>query len=668
MMKRFLAIILSIAIILSLGVTSFAADTDLSAVLDKPTIKVSNSAQTVKMRVTTEAANDICGIGFDFWADEGLEIVGVENADENITYTSSDWNLDLEVKKLLWLTDDMEDISTSDVGTIIVNVPANTPAGTYNIYLSEIILTKTYGTVQVIDEESISATLTIEEDDTSDVEGYTAAISGPATKVCGENVVFNIAVDNTEENTYNAFFYEITFDDEKLEYVSASTDVVVDEEGTDTIIAKGYGSDRAISDTVSLTFTAKTVGMAEVTLATAKVDKAANASIQDAPNATIITDSVTVDISGYPVTLPEGFIGEGTVNPNEDYTFTANDNNYDYTLSATIGGESADVVDNGDGSFTVENVTGILVITETSRTAKTFQVSVVGTGASDVTAEETATYGTDFTFTVNKDTDYSYDVSSDPACVAGEENTYTITGANITKDIVITVNKTLIPPTTTTVTFVGVTAEEVAGGLTQTANIGEEFTFSLNKDAAYTYTAKVGSDTLTENEGLYTIPAAKVVASGVTVDITKTEINPLTVAVSEYVKLNGKSVFLVNATKGGLAEGQALAYGEIPMFWSEEYDAYCFLVISTENAETVKNTAEAAITVATAVATSIDYSGDVNKTNLIDVNDSQLIYNIYNDYYEDFSIATMEMFLRADANHDSVVNVADAVVVLGTAS
>ena len=86
-------------------------------------------------------------------------------------------------------------------------------------------------------------------------------------------------------------------------------------------------------------------------------------------------------------------------------------------------------------------------------------------------------------------------------------------------------NKT-VAPTTTTITFTGSGVNDVAGGESQTAANGQDFSFAVNKDANYDYTVKLGEETLTESNGKYTIPAAKLTGTALTVTVTKTEKTP----------------------------------------------------------------------------------------------------------------------------------------------
>ena len=97
-------------------------------------------------------------------------------------------------------------------------------------------------------------------------------------------------------------------------------------------------------------------------------------------------------------TLPEDFTGESTVAPGADYTFTAKDKNYDFTFTgSTMGGADVEVIDNGDGTYTVKNVTGSIVITATKK-GKQYPVTVTGSGKTDITVADFARYGEDFTF------------------------------------------------------------------------------------------------------------------------------------------------------------------------------------------------------------------------------------------------------------------------------
>ena len=152
------------------------------------------------------------------------------------------------------------------------------------------------------------------------------------------------------------------------------------------------------------------------------------------------------------------------------------------------------------------------------------------------------------------------------------------------------------------------------------------------------------------------------------VTITKTPKSDLAVAVAEYLKLGSsdqtKTMSLVTAS-GTLDEGKVFTYDENDMFWSEKYNAYAWLVI-TEGSETLTvDAAKALVSEAKADKTEVAYNFDVNMTSgVVDTNDAQLVYNMYNFYYNDFAAVSVEKFLRAALNGDQTINVSAAAAVV----
>ena len=495
---------------------------------------------------------------------------------------------------------------------------------------------------------------------------YTISAGSGSTVSVGQTANVTYTVTSDTASTYNAYQLTVSYDSDKLTYTGINTEAMVsDQNGTLTII--GFGADRTCgTDNIVLTFTAKAAGTANVTLTSARIDASGNASGADAPAANI-AGGLTVIKVNYSVTLSDDFTGADTAEPGEDYTFSAKDPHYDYTFDAKMGGSTADVIKNADGTFTIKNVSGNLTITAT-KTPKSYTVTVNGTGKDDVTAAASATYLTAYTFTLKKDDKYTYEVNATvdgkayTPTLAADGKTYTIAGADVTGNIVITVTKDLKPVTTTEITFTGSGSADVKGGTTQTATNGVDFTFTLDADAGYDYTVKLGTETLTPDaDGKYTIPGAKLTGTALTVTVEKTAKQTAEVNVYEYVKLNGKNIYLVTAS-GTVADGKVMAYDGSAMFWSEKYKAYAYLVIS--NTELTKAEAAKKVTQASASKTEIVYDGDVNMTGKIDVNDAQLVWNMYNAKYTDFSTVSMRKFLEADLNGDHELTTADAAAVI----
>ena len=494
------------------------------------------------------------------------------------------------------------------------------------------------------------------------VEGYTVFMPEDITVRGGENVRIPVTVAHTDDEvrTYNAFDMTLTYDADVLELDLSAMDeelTVTEEDGT--VRVQRYGNDLTVdSAAFALTFQAKTTGSTDVTVVTAKVGNAEEAHEFNAAEAALLDDTTKVTISGYPVRLPSSATGNGTVESGADYTFEALDKNYNYTFSATMDGQPVEVIDNGDGTYTIKNVTGALVITEESRTGKTFSVTL----GDDLDGEEQAQYMVDYTATLNKVAGFGYEISVTIGGVPYTGYTYdaetgviTIPGKDIIGNIVISSNKTAGE---FTVFFQGNGAGDATGAPVATG--GQSYTFKLNRAAGYTYTvtATMGGEAVevTDNgDGTYTI--AKVTGDIV---ITIEKEDDLAVEVSEYVELDGKTVFLVKAT-ATLDEGKtALAYDGNTMFYSEEYDAWCWLVIVDEG----ETFAAGEVTEVTADAVTLEQTCDVNMSDVIDINDAQLVWNIYNCEYEDFSVASMQKFLNADVNGDETVDVSDAAAVV----
>ena len=73
--------------------------------------------------------------------------------------------------------------------------------------------------------------------------------------------------------------------------------------------------------------------------------------------------------------------------------------------------------------------------------------------------------------------------------------------------------------------------------------------------------------------------------------------------------------------------------------------------------------AKVAISAADNVVT-ITRGFDVNRTGKVDVNDAQLVYDMYNGTYSDFTQVSVEKFLRADVNGTKTVDHTDAVAIV----
>lgn len=512
---------------------------------------------------------------------------------------------------------------------------------------------------------------------------YAYLYSNPTTAV-GETALVGLYLgQNSTSREYNTYFFQIDYDAEKLIFASATIGSkvpdVIDHSVPGRLTIGGYGEPRSDSS-IMLNFTVKAAGEATVKLVKAQMDVRANAA-KDAQTASVPagqSNTVTILCGGFPVVLPDCATGAAYVTENGDYTFTA-DPGYNYDFSATVNNEKVDIINNDDGSYTIENVTGKLVIKANSTpTIKTYEVTVEGDGSGDVNAPTSATHGQEYTFTVTQAANYDYavavTVNGQPVtCTvssSGRLYTYTIPAASVTGPVVITVKKA--PQSgTTQIVLTGSGAADVWGDVTSyTVKSSEAFTFGINHQEGFDYTVTVmaGEETLTlqrnaENASTYTIPGDYIKGGIIMVSITKTAQLAMTVNAAEYVKLiNGNAVWLITAVpETKLPATKSLYYGDTAMFWSEKYEAYAWLLVGKGTAADIAAAAKSAISVKGNSTVSVSYSGDVNGTGHIDINDAQYVYDLYNAKH---SALDMEKFLRCDVNGNREVNVEDVRMVV----
>ena len=461
---------------------------------------------------------------------------------------------------------------------------------------------------------------------------------------------------------------------------------VYDDKANGVVTISRYGDDVACGNGNGTFFMAvfdcNAVGVANFQLTEARVDLQDNANVQDAPLATAKGDlfiqigTPTYKVSGAEHELkyePTAEAGKDfIINMQEGYVVKGLDVHY------KVGGKDYDASwDAVANTFIIpaQHITGDI---ELYVSYHSYNITKTGSGADDVTLPNRVYYyKNDYTFTLDKKDGYAYTVKvavggQEITCTVNEAGTeYTIPGDKILGDTVVTVTRT---KEASQITFTGNT-DDLVGEVSRSAPVGQDFTFTLTKDADYEYTVSAkyteSGETVpvTDNgNGTYTI-AGKYI-TGDDISITVSKISPLDkfdFSVYEYVKVDGgKSVFLILANvKSGetLGEGKVPAYDGSNMYtdMSGRYDhAYSWLVFSDSTAAALQADVKNHITLVTGEAKSYKSNNDVNYTGTADINDAQLVYNIYNAKYDSFDVVEMKMFLSADINGDKVVNVQDA--------
>lgn len=614
-----------------------------------------------------------------------------------------------------------------------INGKGTIPAGTF--------LTATFTAKKDIDGQSVSATFSAEVDESQFVGlgttpayekvSLTVTITPPApgyqvsvpksisAGVNGETIV-PVAVhlteaddSNSENDTFNAYSFTVTYDTAKLRYKSiAPANAEVTELGNGKLKIAGTSHDAINGSNTAFKLTFETfsaIGAATVTVSDAKIDDKANAIDKDAPLAKAGNLTTTVTVGGYSVTLPEGFEGEGSAAAGEDYIFKVTDGKA-YTVTATVDGIPVPVTKNETTyTITAQYVTGKIVVKATPKKMVTVNVTNNGGGAIDgLNNNKPVPEGEDVTFTVTSPLDknpIAYTVKVDEVEIAASgvaiadqkgprkayTYTYTIPGSMVTgESITVTVEQASSDVWTLIKTGNGWADAELTYTIEDDAtvytagstipNTAKTVTVSIPKNDKRTYTVKYGLDSTASNplaqvdagdKWTYTYTVGGSIFSLFYLDITYTEKADFAAdEVVAYLKLgtdaSAKTMWLVlcsGKTNGYLT----CSYGEntAPMYYSEKYQAWAYLVISDDNAETVKQNVSIMNVDESTGKKTVDYSGDVNMTGGVDINDAQLIVNMYNADYTVFTgNVTMEKFLRADMDGNKAVDNADVLKII----
>lgn len=684
-MKRTLSILLTIAMIISLIPAVFAADVPtMSTTVDKTEVQPGDT-----ITLTLSIDKTITNLNNWEWA-----IYFDKDA-----YVKTSGELEPGCTTSIGSTAGMVGDNVDILGKNAVRVSALSPSGDPVTLNAGKIATVTFTATENITAENARIEVktealpdydTLKDNDvkltgniidvtvkSSEAKGYTVSMGADKQVASGQIVEIPVTIGNNDgKNAYSAYDMTFSFDPAILKLKMEATSIegyrVIPGNGTVRIVR--YGKAAELGDALTLNFTAAGQGQSAVKVTAAYVDTNTNAIELDAPAAIVLKDTTTVTVSGYTVDLSDDFKrtdAEGSViEAGGNLTFVPKDPNYDYTVTVTVGGETVTPTIGADGTYTVPNVNGNVVVSST-KTPKTFTV----TQGDDTTGAATATYKTDYTFKLTPADGYTYNMAvtiggkdyTDFAATANDDGTttYTIRGADVTGDIVINSNKAEKIPETFTVTFDGTGAGDATGESSVKENATYTFTVAKQENFAYTITATMGGKDATITEGADNTYTIANVTGNLVITIEKKSTLTMEVTVSKYVEMDNKTVFLVTVT-GTPEEGKAFAYGEDVMYKTTAYgdNVYSWLVIVDKNEAFDQATAEAKITQASATAEEVKQSYDVNETGVVDINDAQLTYDIYSGKYTDFEKVSVRKFLRADVNLDKAVNSTDAVAVV----
>lgn len=539
--------------------------------------------------------------------------------------------------------------------------------------------------------------------------GYTVSMGADQQVAAGQQVRIPVTVASGEKGItgFNAYDMTFTYDPAALTLntkTGAAANLTV-EDNNGTVRVRRYGDAVPLGEALALEFTAKATATSAVTLTNAKFDLDANSINFDAPEATISDADTVVNANNFTVTLPDAFTSDETrlVPKGGSFTFKPVDSHYTYTFTVKMGDSATEGLTFGaNDTYTIENISGNVEVTYTGKTPKQYDVKykIDEDVEQDVTkGPETVTYLNDYSFVVTPRAGYSYRViysvdNGDPFVhtviavpTANDDGTltYTIPGKEIVGGVEI-----WIDPNTESgipVVFTGNGVEDAASGNASSMGKNMPYYFTLNQRESCDYTvtayyqplatptaSKRPATVRSLGNGKYVVEAVNyndylyVYARSwnLVVKVEKVSHSAEEVTVSKYLELNDKTMMLVTV-KGTPEGGSAFTYDSNTMYKVEGYgtDRYAWLVIVDKGQTLTQEEAAAKVAISAADnVVTITLGFDVNMTGKVDVNDAQLVYDMYNGTYSDFTKVSVEKFLRADVNATKVVDHTDAVAIV----
>ena len=546
--------------------------------------------------------------------------------------------------------------------------------------------------------------------------GYSVSMGADQQLVSGQQVRIPVTVASSEKNItgFNAYDMTFTYDPTALTLNTKTGDAanLTVEDNNGTVRVRRYGDAVSLGEALALQFTAKATATSTVKLTNAKFDLDANSINFDAPDAAISDADTVVNANNFTVTLPDAFTSDETrlVPKGGSFTFKPVDSHYTYTFTVKMGDTVTEGLTFGaNDTYTIENISGNVEVTCTGKTPKQYDVEYVF-GDKDPLLEkdvtkgpDKATYLQDYSVIVTPRAGLSYwihyeirypngtrsdQVSLTPVANADGTITYTIPGSKIDGTvyfIISTRTNDEYPGYAVLVTGNG--AEDQAPGNGTSVPRDMPYYLKLNERENCTYKVTAYYQPLSSTSTAVNMPA-KVRSLGngkyvvdpipytklsqyayswrLVVNVEKVSQNAEEVSVSRYLELNDKTMMLITV-KGTPEGGKAFTYDGNTMYKVNAYgtDQYAWLVIVDKGQTLTQEEAAAKVAISAADnVVTITLGFDVNMTGKVDVNDAQLVYDMYNGTYSDFTKVSVEKFLRADVNATKVVDHTDAVAIV----
>ena len=158
----------------------------------------------------------------------------------------------------------------------------------------------TYGNIVTIKK----FTVTVPRDPS--LPQYSATLTGDQKVNIGDEFKVTISLSALNADKYNAYRYTLSFVNSRVEYVGISDPTATVEANGGQLIISGIGTERSVTDTITLTFRAKKSGVTDIRLTMLEMDLNPEASLENLPVMTVSGGSATIDIAKDEATTNDG--------------------------------------------------------------------------------------------------------------------------------------------------------------------------------------------------------------------------------------------------------------------------------------------------------------------------------------------------------------------------
>lgn len=283
--NKLLALVLAAALCLGLSLPAMAANSEgvtFEAQLDHATLNISDQDQTVTMTVSANKDVVVNGLQGTITKDAALTLTAIEHD----TLTFAPIQVNVSKGKFTWYDGAMENHTVRTIVKATFTVPANTPAGTYTVGLTDLSCVKATGTNYGDtweDAGSASATLTLVDPSHREPQTITAA---------DVEMTYGDADKKIDARAIGQITYAVKAGSEDIIDVAADGKLTAKNVGEAYVIVTAAGDNTYASATkeVKVTVSAKAITPA-VTVSAGKLSYTGKAQT---PSATVKDGSVTL--------------------------------------------------------------------------------------------------------------------------------------------------------------------------------------------------------------------------------------------------------------------------------------------------------------------------------------------------------------------------------------